>query len=429
MIGLPLPLDGQSVGVFVYWEQGLTKKDKRRFEPVAGLLARAVLAGEAENSRQRALESIRQVLTRLQKDIPSVSNLREILEAIQAAGFVRVRVLVYREADDKLVGLTAVGTKDDGAFPGTLISVSGNPYNSHIRALAVNFGDMTAHVYPSANTRFGPDPDGVAVGKSEKCIWAEVPLMVHGRFYGSIAADNEGTDREISEDGRDALTLFGALAAQVIANDELMRKRDQDAQRERLEKDLSTLRTAIHLADGLASLPTTEKTARLVWSQTQQLARLLTKAGSTQSLKSRLAEFEPLCLRKMAKELTDAFEEAFKDHRWKIELPSDGCWVKGNSTYLRVAFGNLIDNAVRYSPKSRVIELGLVKTPDSFLFSVGDYAGGVPADLLPDPIERSRGLGLRITKEIVEAHGGRLEYAAVQAGSRFIIVLPAFSIT
>jgi len=102
------------------------------------------------------------------------------------------------------------------------------------------------------------------------------------------------------------------------------------------------------------------------------------------------------------------------------------------------AFDNLISNAIKYSPPGSTVFLALEEKDRAAEFSIRDKGPGISVEeqsklfgefqrLSPQPTgeEKSTGLGLSITKKIVEAHGGTISVQSqVGAGSTFKIVLP-----
>jgi heavy metal sensor kinase len=104
---------------------------------------------------------------------------------------------------------------------------------------------------------------------------------------------------------------------------------------------------------------------------------------------------------------------------------------------MKIALGNLVDNAVRYNRPEGSVTVCARKTPEGLVVEVRDSGKGIPADQLPLVFDRfhrvdpSRsegtggcGLGLSIARKIVEAHGGRILASSGPSGSVFSIVLP-----
>jgi signal transduction histidine kinase len=113
--------------------------------------------------------------------------------------------------------------------------------------------------------------------------------------------------------------------------------------------------------------------------------------------------------------------------------------VRGDAEQLRLAFKNLIDNAVRYRGESLEVELALRALPGRKLeVEVADRGIGIPASALGRLFQRFQrlssdvrtqgglGLGLFIVRNIVRAHGGsvRAESEGHGQGSRFLVTLP-----
>ena len=95
---------------------------------------------------------------------------------------------------------------------------------------------------------------------------------------------------------------------------------------------------------------------------------------------------------------------------------------------------NLVSNAIKFTPAGGKISIRVGPEGDSIHFAVADTGIGIPVDALSTVFERFRqvdkgrgglGLGLHISKSIVEAHGGRIwAESTVSAGSTFHFVLP-----
>jgi two-component system sensor histidine kinase SenX3 len=118
-----------------------------------------------------------------------------------------------------------------------------------------------------------------------------------------------------------------------------------------------------------------------------------------------------------------------------------GLWVLGDRAQLVTALGNLVENAVAYSPDHTRVSLGARKVDDAVEISVTDQGIGIPDTeqhriferfYRVDPA-RSRktggtGLGLSIVKHVAAAHGGEVSVWSVPgAGSTFTLRLPALT--
>src|SRR5207248_7564383 len=111
----------------------------------------------------------------------------------------------------------------------------------------------------------------------------------------------------------------------------------------------------------------------------------------------------------------------------------------GAESEIASAFGNLLSNAVRYTPAGGTITIAWQDGPDGASFSVEDTGVGIAADHIPRlterfyRVDRSRsretggtGLGLAIVKHVLQRHGAELKIeSAPGAGSTFAIQFPA----
>jgi signal transduction histidine kinase len=118
-----------------------------------------------------------------------------------------------------------------------------------------------------------------------------------------------------------------------------------------------------------------------------------------------------------------------------LEVPQDPIEIRGDPAQLRRAIGNLVDNAIKFTPEGGAITIGLKKDAGAIELCVQDTGIGVPEDDLPQLFSRfhrgrnaasypGNGLGLAIVKAIVEAHGGTVSAINTSPGARFCIRLP-----
>lgn len=116
-----------------------------------------------------------------------------------------------------------------------------------------------------------------------------------------------------------------------------------------------------------------------------------------------------------------------------------GALINGDPARLQQAFWNVLSNAVKFTPEGGRINMHLAAGPDRIVVTVTDSGAGISPELLPAIFEPFRqgsgtelrtaglGLGLAITKAIIELHGGSIRAASrgVGKGSTFTIQLPS----
>ena len=124
--------------------------------------------------------------------------------------------------------------------------------------------------------------------------------------------------------------------------------------------------------------------------------------------------------------------------RLKVEAPDGTPKVRADPDAVRQALLNLVDNALKYSPEGTEVTVGLTAGPADVTVAVRDRGPGVTAedrDRIFEAFFRSPetasahpggvGLGLKIVRHIMAAHGGRVDVASEPGqGSTFSLVFP-----
>ena len=126
-------------------------------------------------------------------------------------------------------------------------------------------------------------------------------------------------------------------------------------------------------------------------------------------------------------------------HRFHASLPAKPIILHADSVRIAQIIGNLLNNAVKYTPTGGQIWLTAREDGQQATISVRDTGAGIPVEMLPRVFEmftqvdrtltRSQGglgIGLTLTKSLVEMHGGQIQAYSegLDQGSEFIITLP-----
>ncbi|MBN2620429.1 response regulator [candidate division WOR-3 bacterium] len=121
------------------------------------------------------------------------------------------------------------------------------------------------------------------------------------------------------------------------------------------------------------------------------------------------------------------FQAVLNKRRMSITTTiDDACRVCGDPDLLKIAIGNLVNNAIKYGTEGSTITCQVKKNHDGVEIQISNEGIGIEPDALSSVFERfirfdkvgvsGTGLGLHIVKKIVEQHGG-----SVQAGAGYII--------
>ncbi|MDQ5978948.1 MAG: two-component system, OmpR family, phosphate regulon sensor histidine kinase PhoR [Verrucomicrobiota bacterium] len=173
----------------------------------------------------------------------------------------------------------------------------------------------------------------------------------------------------------------------------------------------------MELADRDKFLKTIQRHSERLKSIIDDLLALSRLESATPGLK-----FAPLSLNSYFGELADEYRNRPQaaDHTVTVNVPASIGLIEADGEKLAHVFGNLVENALKYTPKGSTIELGAAGANDTEIECwVKDDGPGIPAADLPHIFERfyrvekgrsretgGTGLGLSIVKHIVQLHGG-----------------------
>jgi two-component system heavy metal sensor histidine kinase CusS len=136
--------------------------------------------------------------------------------------------------------------------------------------------------------------------------------------------------------------------------------------------------------------------------------------------------------RAAVEKIASFYQAIADDHHVEISCKGEG-QISADPALFERAVGNLVDNALRFTPERGSIEISLEKHPTEFEVAVSDNGSGIAAEHLPRVFDRfyraessrgsdGAGLGLALVKSIVDLHGGTARIAS-QVGHGTIVTL------
>lgn len=185
-----------------------------------------------------------------------------------------------------------------------------------------------------------------------------------------------------------------------------------------------------------------QRAYELMLGESDRLRRLVESLLDFGRMQAREYKFrsEELEAVQWTRAVADEFQETVRDRGYVIEFTSsaNGAPVSGDREALGGALWNLLDNAVKYSPEEKQVQMAVSCANGKVEVSVRDHGSGIAKEDLKRVFgkfyrganakqqgTKGTGIGLAMVKEIVEAHGGTVRVRSeLGRGSEFTMVLP-----
>jgi len=228
------------------------------------------------------------------------------------------------------------------------------------------------------------------------------------------------------------------MAAHIQKSIETLRQFVSDAAHE-IRTPLTSLRADLNLALSENSVKKSKPIVKRSLEQVDRLDQLSRDLLDLSKLESRNTdiEMERINLADLLAELSEIHASAAEQAgiTFLLQVPSSSLIVNGVKSQLYRAVGNLLDNAVKFTPAGGKVSLSLGELDRSALIEIEDTGIGIPADereLLFKRFHRGKntqrypgsGLGLAIAKAIVEKHQGEIGLLSDKKHTIFFIKLP-----
>lgn len=242
---------------------------------------------------------------------------------------------------------------------------------------------------------------------------------------------------------RDLTRAFNSMVVRVQSS--------QRSQRDfvaNVSHELKTPLTSIQgfaqaLLDGTAESPDARRqAAEVIYNEAGRMHRLVLDLLDLARLDAGTADLQmaPLDLIAILNAAVEKFSLTVQKQgvSLKVEAASNLPVLIGDGDRLAQVFTNLVDNALKFTPRGGTVILRASSAGGEIQVSVSDTGAGIPTEALPHIFDRfyqadrarrggerhGAGLGLAIAREIVQAHGGRISVRSGGAGTTFDVFLP-----
>jgi signal transduction histidine kinase len=197
------------------------------------------------------------------------------------------------------------------------------------------------------------------------------------------------------------------------------------------------------LADEKQNYPPEERHnyIRIIARESERLTRLIDNILDFSKIEQgrRRHELQEADLAATVKQTVEDYSEYLflRGFTVKTGIQPDLPPVRFNREQVSQMILNLMDNARKYSDKSRLIRVHMWRERNDVVVEIQDYGFGIPAEeqekifepfyRMPKGSEKGGcGLGLYLVRNVIDGHGGRIEVVSqVGKGSRFRLILPS----
>lgn len=235
--------------------------------------------------------------------------------------------------------------------------------------------------------------------------------------------------------------LMIARAVRASARLTTMRSDFVSAVTHELKTPIATIKAAAEtLAKDRLTGMSVHACGRIVMMETSRLGRLVENllAYSRMTDVTDTYVFKPIEVAAIFNDIQEDFEARLDRDGFELGMTigSDVHCVDGDRFALRLLFGNLVDNAIKYSSERRSVRLNATRVDHWVVIEVSDQGSGIASHELPQVVKKfvrangatgaGSGLGLAIAIRIAGDHRGSLDiHSTVGVGTTVIVRLPA----
>lgn len=442
LVAVPLETAGQKLGVLAVVDAqrgAFTEADLQALSVLADRAAHTIESAIVVDSLQRQVQEL-EGLHRLTRLLTSWETTDHVVgEAVRIVADLlaceQIGILLYDEEERELVL-----HRHDGIGTPSQASSELRIGLSRPSLVATVFRTNTPLYSNEARTDEWVSRDLTDALSADSVL--VVPLSTGPRPSGVLVAVNAKKGHFDDDDIRFAMLLGGRVAS--VLDSSRARERERNLVAKLREADRTKSEFVSMLAHELNGPMTTiigfSQSLRDGWDritderrddilnimnkEVERLARLVNDLLDVSRMEAGTLryELEPMSLQELVGSVLEVHSSLRSDHLIDADVPADLPAVRGDRDRIRQVVINLLTNATRYSPSGTSVRISAryVDDADEVVVSVSDEGIGIPEEdrerifgkfaMLPKPgwVKKGTGLGLFITKGIIDAHGGKL---------------------
>jgi len=402
---------------------------------------------ETEQERVLAtrLSTLNDLLRQLSTSLDLEHTLHTVTDAARHLLAADVAVLLLRDETNSRLSLAAASGANLRHHTGTQLSLTDEPMRTILASDAPRVVSDTAK-YPNFAR-------SLLVGEGIQS-YASAPLRLDGEPLGILSV-GQRTTAQFDDDVLSLLQALAQEAALAIRNARLyQREREQVRQLRALEQlqrsfisvvshelrtPLTCIKTSVDLLRDAAPAVQNEL-LDTVAHHTARLESLVADLLESTRLEARQVTLatQPTDLRRIVERTVTVVAPLIgqKGQQLETTLPDGPALADVDRRRIEQALTNLLANAHKFTPKGEHIQVTLKHRDDELVIAVADDGPGIPREqqkrlfqrfyVIPDGTGKvGLGLGLYITRQLVELHGGRVWVESEPGrGSTFFIALP-----
>lgn len=404
--GYPLVVKDQLVGVTAFFsKQSLNETVQAAIASVADMIA----VGIERHCAEEALQSVLRDAEESRDNIDAI--LRSVADGLLVTDLEN-RVILINQAAEHLLGISF---RDACGLPVAKV-LQGKPFADQLRQILTGQSDQN-----SLEILF---PDHESDRLLTILVHTSTVSRKSGSLGGTVAILRDVTrERELDQNKNEFIataahelrtpltTILGY--AELLSNEDNLAPFSAEQRREYLDYIIGKSGELEKIIDDLLDLGRIE-TGRIIVLDKRQCEMI-----------------------SMVKELVKHYQQESMQHQFVVSCPVDCLNMEIDQAKIQRVFDNLLSNAVKYSPQGGTIRIEGKKTDGWLEVSIADEGIG----MTPEQVEKAfdkfyradasttavggLGLGLTISKGIIEAHGGKLWLESeAGVGTRALLCLP-----